>query len=102
MPKQPKQDSRGRIWRDALARLAAKGGAFTVADAVEDLGMQYPHTSQLLRRLRQWGHLKLSGNSEPRRMEGRHAGGRPGHVYEVTDHGMKYLEWLRAQKKKGK
>jgi DNA-binding MarR family transcriptional regulator len=83
-----------KIWRQVLARISSKNPPeFTAGDVAKDFGMAYANAAQLLRRLQNWGHIRVLAFDPP-------AGGGAGRrrkVYEMTDHGKKVAKYHREQ-----
>jgi predicted ArsR family transcriptional regulator len=94
MPK-IKRDAKKRIWRSLLSHLAKKNPPKTTAiDLADDVEMDYHCILQVLRRLRDWGYVKLVG-FEP--AEGDR--GRQRHVFEVTPRGQRAAEYSPKRKR---
>jgi hypothetical protein len=79
-----------RIWPDAIAALATRNPptlTFTAADVAAARGDDnVVGAANLLKRLRDWGYIRLVGFEPPR---GGRAAGRRRHVYELTEKGMR-------------
>jgi predicted transcriptional regulator len=85
-------------WRVLLEAMAGTNGAtFTAADVASETRMARSAVSQILQRLRRWGHLRVIGFEPPKGGIGRRL-----YVYEVTDHGKRAAAWGSSHRKESK
>ena len=87
-----------KIWRGDLSGLAEENPPrqFTAADVAQEQELSYAAASNLLRRLKTWGHIRLVGFLPAASKTGQ---GRRKKVYEVTDHGRKSAAFRKGRKR---